>query len=103
MLILTWPALGIHPTLIAESFQRAATKAVEILTEMSTPVDLNDRETLLRAASTSLNSKVRAGCLLWPEETRRQLTPGLPDLPIRSSRSTRPSSRRSPSLRSCGL
>lgn len=50
---------GIHPTLIAESFQRAATKAVEILTEMSTPVDLNDRETLLRAASTSLNSKVR--------------------------------------------
>lgn len=50
---------GIHPTLIAESFQRASSKAVEILTEMSTPVDLNDRETLLRAASTSLNSKVR--------------------------------------------
>lgn len=50
---------GIHPTTIAEAFQRASAKAVEFLTEMSTPVDLNDRETLLRAASTSLNSKVR--------------------------------------------
>ncbi|KAL7409965.1 chaperonin Cpn60/TCP-1 family [Mrakia frigida] len=49
---------GIHPTLIAESFQRASSKAVEYLTEMSTPVDLNDRETLMRAASTSLNSKI---------------------------------------------
>ncbi|CED84645.1 t-complex protein 1 subunit delta [Phaffia rhodozyma] len=49
---------GIHPTLIAESFQRAASKSVEFLTDMATPVDLNDRETLLRAASTSLNSKI---------------------------------------------
>jgi T-complex protein 1 subunit delta len=49
---------GIHPTIIAESFQKAATKAVEFLTEISTPVELNDRESLLRAASTSLNSKI---------------------------------------------
>ncbi|WFD20507.1 T-complex protein 1 subunit delta [Malassezia caprae] len=49
---------GIHPTVIAESFQRAAAKAVEFLSEISTPVDLSDRESLLRAATTSLSSKV---------------------------------------------
>lgn len=49
---------GIHPTIIAESFLRASAKAVEFLTEISTPIDLNDRTTLIRAASTSLNSKV---------------------------------------------
>lgn len=51
---------GIHPTIIAESFTRAAIKSVEFLEEISTPVDLNDRDSLLRAASTSLNSKVVA-------------------------------------------
>ena len=51
---------GIHPTIVAESFLRASVKAVEYLTELSTPVDLSDKASLLRAASTSLNSKVRA-------------------------------------------
>ena len=50
---------GIHPTIIAESFAKAAKKVVEYLEEISTPVNLDDRESLLRAASTSLNSKVR--------------------------------------------
>ncbi|BGP13781.1 hypothetical protein JCM10213_006387 [Rhodosporidiobolus nylandii] len=49
---------GIHPTIIAESFSRAAAKVVEFLEEMSTPVDLSDRENLLRAATTSLSSKI---------------------------------------------
>jgi T-complex protein 1 subunit delta len=49
---------GIHPTIVAESFLKASAKAVEYLTEMSTPVDLTDKASLLRAASTSLNSKV---------------------------------------------
>jgi chaperonin GroEL (HSP60 family) len=49
---------GMHPTIIAEAFLKASVKSVEYLTEMSTPVDLNDRPSLLRAASTSLNSKV---------------------------------------------
>lgn len=49
---------GIHPTIVAESFLKASVKAVEYLTEISIPVDLNDRANLLRAASTSLNSKV---------------------------------------------
>ncbi|KAJ3032725.1 T-complex protein 1 subunit delta, partial [Rhizoclosmatium hyalinum] len=48
---------GIHPTTIAESFQRAAAKSTEYLTEMSTRLDLNDRESLLKSATTSLSSK----------------------------------------------
>jgi T-complex protein 1 subunit delta len=50
--------LGIHPTTIAHSFQKAASKAVELLNDISVPIDMNDRESLMRAASTSLNSKV---------------------------------------------
>ncbi|KAK6336397.1 T-complex protein 1 subunit delta [Orbilia brochopaga] len=49
---------GIHPTIISESFQRAAAKAVEILTEMSIPVALTDKASLLQAATTSLSSKI---------------------------------------------
>ncbi|KAI9209724.1 chaperonin Cpn60/TCP-1 family [Polychytrium aggregatum] len=49
---------GIHPTTIAESFQRAAQKTTEFLTEMSTKLALTDRESLLKSASTSLNSKI---------------------------------------------
>ncbi|KAH6582568.1 hypothetical protein BASA50_010675 [Batrachochytrium salamandrivorans] len=49
---------GIHPTTIAEAFTRAADKATEFLTEMSTPLELSDRESLLKSASTSLNSKI---------------------------------------------
>lgn len=55
---------GIHPTIIAESFLKASAKAVEFLTEISTSIDLNDRTTLIRAASTSLNSKARRISLL---------------------------------------
>ncbi|KAI8804584.1 chaperonin Cpn60/TCP-1 family [Cladochytrium replicatum] len=49
---------GIHPTTIAESFRRAANKSVEYLTEMSMSVDLSDRESLLKSATTSLSSKI---------------------------------------------
>jgi T-complex protein 1 subunit delta len=49
---------GIHPTVIAESFLRASAKAVEYLTEISVPIDLSDKQSLLRAATTSLSSKV---------------------------------------------
>ena len=49
---------GIHPTLISEAFQKAAAKSVQILTGMAQPVDLSDRDKLLQAATTSLNSKV---------------------------------------------
>ena len=49
---------GIHPTVISESFQRAAAAAVQILHDMSIPISLSDRATLLKAASTSLSSKI---------------------------------------------
>ncbi|KAK9455654.1 chaperonin Cpn60/TCP-1 family [Dipodascopsis uninucleata] len=49
---------GIHPTIIAESFQRAASRAVEVLRDMSIPIELSDRTALMRAASTSLSSKI---------------------------------------------
>ncbi|KAH8412166.1 hypothetical protein KR009_000254 [Drosophila setifemur] len=49
---------GLHPTAISDSFQRCSNKAVEILTQMATPIQLTDRETLIKSASTSLNSKV---------------------------------------------
>ena len=51
---------GIHPTIIAEAFLKASAKAVEYLEELSMPVDLNDKSALLRAATTSLSSKVRS-------------------------------------------
>ena len=56
---------GIHPTIIAESFLKASAKAVEYLEEISTPIDLKDKSSLLHAATTSLNSKVSiyTGCL----------------------------------------
>ncbi|CAI4057336.1 chaperonin-containing T-complex subunit CCT4 SKDI_04G1010 [Saccharomyces kudriavzevii IFO 1802] len=49
---------GIHPTIIAESFQRAAKRSVDILLEMCHRISLGDREQLVRAASTSLSSKI---------------------------------------------
>merc|ERR1719432_656739 len=49
---------GIHPQTITEAFLQAAEKAEEILEEVAVPVDLNNRDQLLQAAITSLNSKV---------------------------------------------
>jgi T-complex protein 1 subunit delta len=49
---------GIHPSVISESFQRAAAAAVQILHDMSQPVSLSDSATLLQAANTSLSSKI---------------------------------------------
>lgn len=51
-------AIGLHPTAISDSFQKCAIKAVEILTAMSRPIELTDRDILIKSASTSLNSKV---------------------------------------------
>ena len=74
---------GLHPTAIAEGFRSAGAKCIEILRnevgktllftlvgtklqnviynlleQVSTPVDINDKETITKCASTSLNSKV---------------------------------------------
>ncbi|KAJ2000323.1 T-complex protein 1 subunit delta [Coemansia thaxteri] len=49
---------GVHPTQIAEGFQYAAIEAVKILEDISIPINLDDREFLLKSATTSLSSKV---------------------------------------------
>ncbi|KAE8447562.1 T-complex protein 1 subunit delta [Mollisiaceae sp. DMI_Dod_QoI] len=49
---------GIHPSIIAEAFQRAAAAAVQVLHDMSHPISLNDTSALLQAATTSLSSKI---------------------------------------------
>jgi T-complex protein 1 subunit delta len=49
---------GIHPTVISECFQECARHAEKVLENMSVKIDIEDRETLIKAAITSLNSKV---------------------------------------------
>lgn len=49
---------NVHPQIIAESFQRAAQRSVELLIEMSHKISLNDRDSLIRATTTSLSSKI---------------------------------------------
>ena len=49
---------GIHSTIIADGFLRCGAKAEEILSNMAIPVALEDRDSLMRAATTSLSSKV---------------------------------------------
>lgn len=51
-------AQGMHPTIISDAFGAAARKSVEILKTIAVPVELTDREQLIKCASTSLNSKV---------------------------------------------
>jgi T-complex protein 1 subunit delta len=49
---------GIHASAISEAFQLAIDRAEQVLEGMSIPVALTDRETLIRCARTSLQSKV---------------------------------------------
>lgn len=49
---------GIHPTVVSDSLHRLSLKAVDVLSAMAVPLDLSDRDSLLKAAATSLNSKV---------------------------------------------
>jgi T-complex protein 1 subunit delta len=48
---------GIHPTTISDAFMKAAVKSIEILEKMAIPLDLSDRQSLLKSATTSLSSK----------------------------------------------
>jgi len=49
---------GIHATVISEAFQSAAEIACDVLKSHSHDISIKDRDTLLKIASTSLNSKV---------------------------------------------
>ncbi|MEM3626830.1 MAG: thermosome subunit beta [Candidatus Bathyarchaeia archaeon] len=48
---------NIHPTVIVSGYRKAAQKAMEIIDKISTPVDIEDRETLRKVALTSMASK----------------------------------------------
>eukprot|EP00177_Eucheuma_denticulatum_P004383 GFKZ01007963.1.p1 GENE.GFKZ01007963.1~~GFKZ01007963.1.p1 ORF type:complete len:559 (-),score=111.40 GFKZ01007963.1:1848-3524(-) len=51
-------ASGIHPSAVSDAFQVALVKSLDIVKEMAVPVNLDDRQALVQAATTSLNSKV---------------------------------------------
>ncbi|KAH8917787.1 T-complex protein 1 [Atractiella rhizophila] len=51
-------AKGIHPSLIAEAFTKAGEKCVEFLEDLKVEVKLSEKDALVKAAATSLNSKV---------------------------------------------
>lgn len=51
-------ARGVHPTVISDAFGKAANKATEVLESVATPVNMDERESLIKAATTSLSSKV---------------------------------------------
>jgi thermosome len=48
---------GIHPSLIVSGYGKAADKAISVLEKVALPVDMEDRETLLNLANTSMRSK----------------------------------------------
>jgi thermosome len=48
---------NIHPTILVSGYRKAAQKAIEIINKISTPVDIEDRETLRKVALTSMASK----------------------------------------------
>jgi T-complex protein 1 subunit delta len=75
---------GVHATVISDALGRCADKAVAVLRGMAEPVELSDRDALIRAASTSLNSKVvsQYSSLLAPiavDCVLRVLDPARPD------------------------
>lgn len=48
---------NIHPTVIIRGYKKACDKAIDYLRELSIPVNLEDRETLRKVATTSMSSK----------------------------------------------
>ena len=51
---------GIHPTVIIDGYRKAADKALETLEKIALPVDLKSQNYLLKAAATSMGSKIVA-------------------------------------------
>lgn len=49
---------GIHPTTISAAFQKAGEFAKDVLEDMSIPINLDNRDALIKASNVSLGSKV---------------------------------------------
>lgn len=73
---------GLHPTVISDSLHKVSHKAVHVLSAMAVPVELSDRDSLVKSASTSLNSKVvsQYSTLLAPLAVDAVLSVAHPDL-----------------------
>ena len=52
---------SVHPTIIFRGYRKALLKSKEILQELATKIDINDTETLMKVAETSMNSKLIGG------------------------------------------
>ncbi len=48
---------NIHPTVLVSGYRKAAQKAIEVINKIAQPLDINDRQTLLKVALTSTSSK----------------------------------------------
>src|SRR5512136_760657 len=52
---------NIHPTLLVSGYRKATQKAIETIEKLGTPVEMNDRKTLLKVALTSMSGKAVGG------------------------------------------
>ncbi|GAG35941.1 unnamed protein product, partial [marine sediment metagenome] len=52
---------SVHPSIIFKGYRKALVKSKEILQELATKIDINDTDTLLKVAETSMNSKLISG------------------------------------------
>ncbi|KMZ56697.1 T-complex protein 1 subunit delta [Zostera marina] len=76
---------GVHPTAVSDALHKLAARAITILEDMSVPLEITDRETLIKSAATSLNSKVvsQYSSLLAPlavDSVLSVVDPGYPEL-----------------------
>ena len=51
----------VHPTIIFRGYRKALVKSKEILKDLATKIDINDRDILIKVAETSMNSKLLSG------------------------------------------
>ncbi|MFX1239360.1 MAG: thermosome subunit beta, partial [Promethearchaeota archaeon] len=52
---------SVHPTIIFRGYRKALFKSKELLEALATKIDVNDKETLMKVAETSMNSKLITG------------------------------------------
>jgi len=52
---------SVHPTIIIRGYRKALLKSKEILKELGTQIDENDKDTLIKVAKTAMNGKLIAG------------------------------------------
>ncbi|UCC20675.1 MAG: TCP-1/cpn60 chaperonin family protein [Promethearchaeota archaeon] len=52
---------SVHPTIIFRGYRKALLKSKDLLQELATKIDINDIDTLMKVAETSMNSKLIAG------------------------------------------